>query len=126
MGSEGRRGKKNPGVAVDQLLAQFPRGRERGERHDDGADSRRCQHADDKRNAVGVEQSDVAALAGAESDEPTSQLRGKAFGFGVTDALGVADQQWVIASAQGLGTQYFTDGWQFTWHGRPAPRRPYR
>ena len=126
MGSVRRRGKKNLGIAVDQLFAQFPRGGERGERDDDGADSRRCQHADDKRNAIGVEQSDMAALTDTESDEPTSQLRGATVGFGVTDAFGVADQQRVIASTACLGSQYFADGRRFTRHGRPAPRRWYR
>ena len=78
---------------------KLSRGREGGKRDDDGADSRGGQHADDKRDAVGVKQSDVAALAGAERDEPASQLRGATVGFGVADAFGVAHQQRVITSA---------------------------
>src|SRR5271165_70197 len=60
VGTIGGRGEQNLGVAVDQLLAKLSRGREGGKRDDDGADSRCCQHADDKLNAIGVKQSDMA------------------------------------------------------------------
>ncbi len=50
-----------------------------------------------KSGAVRVQQPDVGALAGAESDQAARQLRRPAVGLGVAEAVGVADQQRVIA-----------------------------
>jgi hypothetical protein len=118
VGAVGRRPKENLGIAADQLLAKLSCGRERGKRDDDGADSCRCQHADHKRCAVGVTQTDMAAFAGAQRDENASQLRGATVGVGVADAFGVAHQQRMITSALRLLAQDFADGWRFTRHGR--------
>src|ERR1700727_1819469 len=102
MRSERRCCKQDLGVAVDELFAQFTRGGEGGKRYDDGAYSRRSQHPDDEGNAVGVEQSDMSALAGAKSDESATQQRRKPLGVRVADAFGVADQQRMIAPTDGL------------------------
>ena len=83
--AEGRGGEQDLDVAVDELLAQFAARWRRWRTDHDGADSRRSQHADDEVGAVGVEQSDVGALAGAKSDEPAGQSRRTAVGLGVAE-----------------------------------------
>ena len=90
---------------------------ERGERYDHSADPRRGQHPDDEVGTVGVQQSDVGALAGAQGDQAARHDRRTAFGFGVADPFGVADQKRVIAPAASLGAQYLADGDRFTRHG---------
>ena len=118
VGSVGRSRQQDFGVAVNQLLAQFARGGEGRKGYDDGADPRGGQHPDDKRDTVGVEQTDMSSLAGTEVDETARHDRGQPFGIGVADAFGVADQQGMIGSAAGLLAQHLADGGPFTRHGQ--------
>ncbi len=94
---ERRGGQKDFDVAVDQLLAQFAGGDEGGEGDHHRTDTGRRQHADGEFAAVRVEQSHMSALAGTVRDQPAGQHRRAPIGVGVTDAVVVANQKWVVS-----------------------------
>ena len=118
--AERRSGKEDFGIAVDELHTQLRSRGERRERNDDGADARGGQHPDDERRTVGVEQSDMSALSGAEGDQTAGQLRRPAVGLCVAEALGVADQERVVGPRLCLLPQHVPDGQRFTGHVRRA------
>ena len=68
---------------------------------DDRADPCGGEQGNDELGTVRVEQTDVGALAGTQRDQAASQQRGTAFGLGVTQPLGVTDQQRVRRPATG-------------------------
>ena len=91
----GRGGEKDRHVTVDELFAHLRRRGERRVRDHDCPDPGGGQHSDHNSAPFG-EHADVGALPCAEGNEAAGQSRRPAVGFRVAEAVGVANQEWVL------------------------------
>ena len=118
----GRGGEKDRHVTVDELFAHLRRRGERRERDHHRPDPGGGQHSDHELRAVRVEHADMGALPRAEGNEATGQSRRPAVGLRVAEAVGVANQEWVLTPGVRLHSQDLCDGVRLSRHGWRSDR----